>query len=48
MEEYFIIAFDESKRKFIRCYTTNANKIEAINDFEWHHTNCTVVNIIEL
>lgn len=48
MKEYFIIAFDESTRKFIRRYATNTNKIEAINDFEWRYTNCTIVNIIEL
>ena len=46
--EYFIVAFDNSTRKFIRRYANSTSKSEAISDFERDYEDCTVVNIIEL
>lgn len=46
--EYIIVAFDESTRRFIHRYVNSTSKMVAINDFERHYEDCTVVNIIEL
>ena len=46
--EYFVVAFDESTRKFIHRYVNVLSKSEAISDFEKNYENCTVVNVIEL
>ena len=46
--EYFVVAFDESTRKFIHRYFNSTSKSEAIIDFERNYEDCTVVNIIEL
>jgi len=48
MEEYCVIAFNESTRKFIRRYIDANSKSRAMDDFERYYENCTVVNIIEL
>lgn len=46
--EYFVVAFDESTRKFIHRYVNSTSKNEAISSFERKYENCTVVNVIEL
>ena len=46
--EYIVVAFDEYTRKFMHRYANSTSKSEAISDFERHHEDCTVVNIIEL
>lgn len=46
--EYFVIAFDESTRRFMHHYVNSTSKSEAISDFERNYEDCTVVNIIEL
>lgn len=45
---YFVVAFDESTRKFISHYVDSTSKSKAINYFERKYENCTVVNVIEL
>ena len=46
--EYFVVAFDESKRKFIHRYVNSDSKFDAISSFERNYEDCTVVNVIEL
>ena len=46
--EYFVVAFDESTRKFIHRYVNSTSKSEAISDIERNYEDCTVVNVIEL
>jgi len=48
MEHFFVVAFDESTRKFIHHYVNSTSKTKAISDFERKYENCTVVNVIEL
>lgn len=46
--EYFVVAFDESRRKFIHRYFNSTSKFQAILEFEEKYEDCTVVNVIEL
>lgn len=46
--EYFVVAFDESTRRFIHRYVNSTSKSEVISDFERNYEDCTVVNVIEL
>ena len=46
--EYFVVAFDESTRKFMHRYVNSDSKFDAINSFERNYEDCTVVNVIEL
>lgn len=46
--EYFVVAFDESTRKFIHHYVNSTSKRVAINDFERKYEDCTVVNVVEI